>query len=95
MKFKDFMVGDVLSCDKWHEQKYLVVGIDEDTGELRLQSIGSNAEDDTFWWGFYEQYRSINIERDLNFVSKTPIERKIAHLYKLFEERNKSCPDAA
>jgi|LakMenE01Jun11ns_1017448.scaffolds.fasta_scaffold7961236_1 hypothetical protein len=89
MKFEDFMVGDVLSCTKWQEQKYLVVDIDNITKELRLQNMGSTL-DDTFWWGFYKKYRSINIERGPNFANKTPIERKIAHLYKLFEERNKS-----
>ena len=86
MKFEDFMVGDILSCDRWEEQKYLVVGVNEISRELRLQNMGSPT-DNSFWWGFYSQYPSINIERDPDFVNKTPIERKIAHLYKLFEER--------
>lgn len=90
MKFEDFMVGDILSCDMWQEQKkYLVVGVNRVSRALRLQNMGSPT-DNPFWWDFYDRYPSINIERDPDFVNKTPIEHKIAHLYKLFEERNKS-----
>jgi len=93
MKFEDFMVGDILSCTRWNKRKYLVIDINEVTKALYLQDM--EYPSDSFWWDYYANYSSINIERDPNFVNKTPIERKIAHLYKLFEERNKSWLDDA
>lgn len=94
MKFEDFMVGDILSCVSWKEATYRIIDINEDTKAIYLQSMEAPTAN-PFWWRHYYRYSSINIERESNFVNKTPIERKIAHLYKLFEERNKSCLDAA
>lgn len=92
MKLEDFQVGDLLTNEKWGGNIYEVLEINSDTEELFIKNT---LESTGFWWEFFVNYDNIHIIRNSNDPNKTPIERKIAHLYKLFEERKKSCPDAA
>ncbi len=70
----------------WSGNIYEVLEINSDTKQLFIKNT---LESTGFWWEFFVNYDNIHIIRNSNDPNKTPIERKIAHLYKLFEERNK------
>lgn len=81
MNLEDFDIGDILSKDNWQGVTYEVMGI-TDGGSLILRA---SSDGHTFTWDGYPYERDLVITKvDTN---KTPVERKIAHLYKLFEER--------
>ncbi len=80
---EEFSIGDILSKERWYGVTYEVVDILHGTLTLRNMQDGY-----TFTWDGYHFEVGVQI-RKAGGPTKTPIERKIAHLYKLFEERNK------
>lgn len=80
MNLEDFDIGDILSKYTWSGITYEVVGI---YGESLILRDSSNGH--TFTWDGYPYEEGLVITK--GDPSKTPVERKIAHLYKLFEER--------
>lgn len=81
MEITDFQVGDILSHSSW-DDSFEVVGIYGNA--LSIKNVRSGL---IITWKHYGNYANIEIER--YGTSKSPIERKIARMYKRFEERNK------
>lgn len=80
MRLRDFEIGCTIRYSSW-DTDYTVLDINEQRG-LYLEN---NTTNERFWWSGYE-YLVLEVT-GVDASGKTPIERKIAHLYKLFEER--------
>lgn len=80
MNLEDFEIGCIIRHPKWTDD-YTVLRFSGNTDEIYIEN---NTTHERLWWSGYK-YLVLEINGIVS--GKTPIERKIAHLYKLFEER--------